>query len=30
MAVENNGAATARVEGYNAIFSVLRQLLQAL
>jgi hypothetical protein len=28
MAVDNHGAATARVEGHSAIFSVLRQLLQ--
>jgi hypothetical protein len=28
MAVENNGVATAKIEGYSAIFSVLRQLLR--
>jgi hypothetical protein len=28
MAVENNGATTARVEGHNAVFTVLRQLLR--
>jgi len=28
MAVENNGAATGKIEGYSAIFSVLRQLLR--
>ena len=28
MAVENNGAATAKIEGHSAIFSVLRQLLR--
>ena len=28
MAVENNGAATAKVDGHNAIFTVLRQLLK--
>ena len=28
MAVDNNGTATARVEGHSAIFSVLRQLLR--